>query len=61
VVGPSPVITPSRTIVSACVAVLRQEIFGISVAPISSATLAADADIGTLLVFFFCFSISMRA
>src|SRR5260221_8183390 len=49
VVGPSPVITPSRTIVRASAAVLRQEIFDGSRAPIGSATLSVGADIGTLL------------
>ena len=38
VVGPSPVITPSRTMVRAWAAVLRQEI-GVSMAPIGSADL----------------------
>jgi hypothetical protein len=63
VVGPSPVITPSRTIVSACAAVLRQEIFDGSSAPIGSAGLAIGADIGTLsfLVFLFWASMSMLA
>jgi hypothetical protein len=38
--------------VSACAAVFRQEILGVSVAPISSATLAAEAVIGTVLFWF---------
>src|SRR5437899_10672578 len=54
VVGPSPVITPSRTIVSACAAVLRQEIFDGSRAPIGSAMGAAGADIGSFLFSFSC-------
>src|SRR6266851_7369945 len=54
VVGPSPVITPSRTIVSACAAVLRQEIFDGSSAPIGSAMWATGADIGRFLFSFSC-------
>src|SRR3954462_12663548 len=46
VVGPSPVITPSRTMVSAWAAVLRQEIFEGSSAPMVSANLSVEADIG---------------
>src|SRR6202161_1075259 len=53
VVGPSPVITPSRTMVRASAAVLRQEIFEVSMATIGSTDLAAEADIGTLLIFLF--------
>jgi hypothetical protein len=55
------VITPSRTTVSACAAVLRQEIIDGSREPIGSAALAVEADIGTLLIFFFWASISMQA
>src|SRR5229473_3977758 len=54
VVGPSPVMTPSRTIVSACAAVLRQEIFDGSSAPIGSAMWATGADIGRFLFSFSC-------
>src|SRR5258708_1021756 len=54
VVGPSPVITPSRTIVSASAAVLRQEIFDGSGAPVGSAMGATGADIGSFLFSFSC-------
>jgi hypothetical protein len=50
VVGPSPVITPSRTIVRASAAVSRQEI-RVSMVASGSANLATEADIGTLLIF----------
>jgi hypothetical protein len=60
VVGPSPVITPSRTMVRACAAVLRQEIFEVTVA-VGSLSIPAGADIGTLLCFLLHPSISMRA
>src|SRR5712672_668486 len=50
VVGPSPVMTPSRTMVSACAAVLRQDGWS---APGNSAALALGADIITLLGFLF--------
>src|SRR5664279_5646243 len=53
VVGPSPVITPSRTTVSARAAVLRQEILDGSRAAVGSASLSAGADIGTLLILLF--------
>src|ERR1700738_1949432 len=46
VVGPSPVITPSRTTASASAAVSRQEIFDGSGAPPGSANLGKGADIG---------------
>src|SRR5258708_4264794 len=46
VVGPSPVMTPSRTMVRAWAAVLRQEIFEGSRAPTASAALGVEADIG---------------
>src|SRR3954464_13816586 len=45
VVGPSPVITPSRTMVRACAAVFRQEIFEVTAA-------VGSAGIATLLFFF---------
>jgi hypothetical protein len=62
VVGPSPVMTPSRTTVRAWAAVFRQEILEGSSAEIGSAKLASGADIeGTLLDFFFLASNSMRA
>src|SRR6266567_691107 len=48
VVGPSPVITPSRTMVRACAAVSRQEISDGSRAPIGSASPGVEADIGVL-------------
>src|ERR1700733_8159563 len=47
VVGPSPVITPSRTTVRASAAVFRQEIFEGSRAAIGSATVTIGADIGS--------------
>src|ERR1700680_5067119 len=47
VVGPSPVITPSRTTVRASAAVSRQEIFVGASAPTGSASLGIGADIGT--------------
>src|ERR1700744_3605818 len=51
VVGPSPVITPSRTTASACAAVFRQEIFEGSKATSEtsdgSARAASGADIGS--------------
>src|SRR5712671_5238852 len=59
VVGPSPVITPSRTTVNARAAVSRQEIFDGSSAAVGSASLGMGADIGTVLGFFFWVSISM--
>src|SRR3954463_9670320 len=58
VVGPSPVITPSRTTVRARAAVLRQEIFDGSMVATGSASLNAGADIGTVL---FSISCSGRA
>src|SRR3977135_2398483 len=51
VVGPSPVITPSRTIVRASAAVLRQEISDGSRAPTRSAGIPAEA----VIVFSFAF------
>src|SRR3954463_7462252 len=48
-VGPSPVITPSRTTARARAAVLRQEICEGSTTPTGSASLSAGADIGTVL------------
>src|ERR1700712_219620 len=54
VVGPSPVITPSRTTVRARAAVLRQEIFEGSTTPTGSASLSAGADIGTFLLSVSC-------
>src|SRR3954453_1431827 len=48
VVGPSPVITPSRTMASASAALLWQDIFEVSMA-VGRAETAAAADIGTLL------------
>jgi hypothetical protein len=54
VVGPSPVITPSRTIVSAWAAVWRQDGCGTSdVSADVSAVSAVGAGIGALLDFFF--------
>src|SRR5882757_3639932 len=50
VVGPSPVMTPSRTMVRACAAVFRQEIFEVTAA-VGSAEIPG-AGIGTLLFFF---------
>ena len=55
--GPSPVITPSRTIVSAWAAVWRQDGCGTSDV---SAVLAVGAGIVALLNFFFISSISIR-
>jgi hypothetical protein len=53
-VGPSPVITPSRTIVSACAAVWRQDGCGTSdVSADVSVVLAVGAGIVALLDFFF--------
>jgi hypothetical protein len=53
VVGPSPVITPSRTIVSAWAAVLRQDGCGTSdVSADASAVLAVEAGIVALLNFY---------
>src|SRR6267142_2046301 len=52
VVGPSPVITPSRTIVRASAAVLRQEISDGSRAPTRSAGIPAEAVIVFSFVFF---------
>src|SRR4051812_42798706 len=58
VVGPSPVITPSRTMVSACAAVWRQDGCGTSDV---SAVLAVGAGIVALLLdFYFRSSISIR-
>jgi hypothetical protein len=54
------VITPSRTMVRACAAVLRQEIFEVTAA-VGSVGIPAGADIGTLLCFLLHPSISMRA
>src|SRR5450631_1918018 len=53
VVGPSPVITPSRTTVRASAAVSRQEISDGSRAATGSAGIPAEADIGVSLLFFF--------
>src|SRR5450830_1191479 len=53
VVGPSPVITPSRTTVSAWAAVSRQEILDGSSAPVGSTMLEAKADIATSSQFLF--------
>src|ERR1700743_2282058 len=54
VVGPSPVITPSRTTASACAAVFRQEIFEGSKATSEtsdgSVRAASEADIGSSLL-----------
>src|SRR5215217_3159527 len=62
VVGPSPVITPSRTMVSAWAAVLRQDGWGTSsdVSVDASVVLAVGAGIVALLDFFFRSSISIR-
>src|ERR1700737_2692098 len=49
VVGPSPVITPSRTTPRARAAVSRQEIVDGSSAPVGSSDLSVGADIGTFL------------
>src|ERR1700686_2235707 len=46
VVGPSPVITPSRETARACAAVSRQEILDGSSAASGSAILGAEADMG---------------
>src|SRR5258708_8098170 len=64
VVGPSPVITPSRTIVSAWAAVLRQDGCGTSDVSVDvsadvSAVLAVGAGIAGILNFFFRSSISI--
>jgi len=61
VVGPSPVITPSRTTVSARAAVLRQEILDGSSAAVGSASLSVGADIDTVLGFLFWVSNPRRA
>src|SRR6478752_4279490 len=45
VVGPSPVITPSRTIPRAYTATSRSSLFDISTAPISSSEISTKADI----------------
>src|ERR1700733_12609534 len=50
VVGPSPVITPSRTTVSARAAVSRQEILDGSRVAAVSANMANGADIGVTLL-----------
>src|ERR1043166_7620611 len=61
VVGPSPVITPSRTMVSAWAAVLRQDGCGTSDVSVDvSVVLAVGAGIVALLDFFFRSSISIR-
>ena len=63
VVGPSPVMTPSRTMVSACGSgIPAGNLGGLDGADwLGDVTLAIGADMGTLFIFLFWASIFMRA